>query len=306
MRGYEARRGSPRSLLPDDAVLFGHAGSFDALRARMTAQERIYIVNQQPSFALMLKSASLFGVPTIQDYEPQPSYRSAAYTTMLRTGQQLRTLNQYYYPGVRDFLPAFRKRLLDLAAARYVVIDAKVDNAYVVAPPLLPVAPSSDGEVVVYENRQALPRASFVPAVSVVSDASSLLQRLAYGTDDPRQVALLEESPPSGFHGAGSGLGGGSAEIIVDQPERVVVRVQAPVRGFLHLADQYFPGWGATVNGEPAPILRANYLFRAVEVPAGESTVEFRYRPTSVRVGAAITLLTLVSLVVFALRRHSA
>ena len=78
--------------------------------------------------------------------------------------------------------------------------------------------------------------------------------------------------------------------------------MSAPARGFLYLADQYFPGWRATVNGAPAPILRANYAFRAVEVPAGTSTVEFRYRPVSVLIGAAITAITLAGLAILAFR----
>jgi hypothetical protein len=49
--------------------------------------------------------------------------------------------------------------------------------------------------------------------------------------------------------------------------------------------------------------MRANYLFRAVEVPAGESTVEFRYAPASVRIGAAITGAVLLGLVVIGLLR---
>jgi hypothetical protein len=93
---------------------------------------------------------------------------------------------------------------------------------------------------------------------------------------------------------------GGEAEIIADEPEHVVVRVSAPARGFLYLADQYFPGRRATVNGAPVPILRANYVFRAVEVPAGTSTVEFRYRPVSVLAGVAITAITLAGLAILA------
>jgi len=72
----------------------------------------------------------------------------------------------------------------------------------------------------------------------------------------------------------------------------VVLRVHATKPGFLHLTDQYFPGWRATVNGTPAPILRANFLFRAVEVPAGDSLVEFRYVPMSLYLGAAVSLLS--------------
>jgi hypothetical protein len=294
-----------RRLPTDDRVLFTHGGLFDGLRGEMSAQERVYIVHPHPSFALTAKSASLFAVPAIHDYEPQPSRRSAAYLVMMQTGAALTNLKQYYSPNDQNFQPAFRKRLLDLAAARYVVVDAQADNSTaVVAPALYPHAVSENLDVVVYENRQVLPRARFVPAVEVVPDPPALLHRLAYGADDLRQVALLEEPPPSGVRGPAVPAREGAVDILVDAPEHVVVRVLAPAPGFLFLADQWFPGWRATVNGAPAPILRADYLFRVVEVPAGESTVEFRYAPASVRIGAAISAATLLVLIVAAGRRR--
>jgi uncharacterized membrane protein YfhO len=77
----------------------------------------------------------------------------------------------------------------------------------------------------------------------------------------------------------------------------VVLEVVAPEHGFLFLADQYFPGWTATVNGEPSPILVADHAFRLVEVPAGPVTVEFRYRSTWLRFGALVSGVTLLVVV---------
>jgi uncharacterized membrane protein YfhO len=45
------------------------------------------------------------------------------------------------------------------------------------------------------------------------------------------------------------------------------------------------------VNGAARPIVRANHTFRLVEVPAGESEVVFSFRPLSLRIGAAVSLL---------------
>lgn len=64
------------------------------------------------------------------------------------------------------------------------------------------------------------------------------------------------------------------------------------------LSDTWYPGWQATVDGEPADILRANYAFRAVRLDAGEHTVEMIYRPTLVLVGGAVSLVALALLVV--------
>ena len=296
-----------RQLLPDLSPYAAYSGFVASVAAQMTANDRIYFVSEHPSFTLMPKLASLLQIPAIQDYEPQPTARSAAFAVALRLGRDMTSLNEYYTPVLQEFPPAFPKPLLDLAAARYVFVAQPVDNsARAVWPPLYPLAMSDDGHVVAYENRQALPRAFYVPRAQVFTDPLTMLHRLRARDHDPRALVLLEQFPPSGFLGEvepPADSRAAAVEFLVDEPERVVLRVQAPARGFLHLADQYFPGWRATVDGNPTPILPANYLFRAVEVPAGESTVEFRYAPASVRIGAAISAASILGVIGVALWR---
>jgi len=62
------------------------------------------------------------------------------------------------------------------------------------------------------------------------------------------------------------------------------------------LADTFFSGWTATVDGAPAPILATNHLFRGVPAPAGTHRVRFAYQPRSLVVGAALSVVTLVAL----------
>ncbi len=72
-------------------------------------------------------------------------------------------------------------------------------------------------------------------------------------------------------------------------PERVEVSVDASAPAVLVLNDAWYPGWRATVDGHPAPILPANALVRAVPVPAGVHDVVFRFRTRGLVLGASLT-----------------
>jgi uncharacterized membrane protein YfhO len=65
--------------------------------------------------------------------------------------------------------------------------------------------------------------------------------------------------------------------------------------GYLVLADTYYPSWKAFVDGQPWPVLRANYAFRAVALPAGYHRVIFRYEPVSFRLGLSLSGATWLS-----------
>jgi uncharacterized membrane protein YfhO len=79
-------------------------------------------------------------------------------------------------------------------------------------------------------------------------------------------------------------------EILSDRGEEIVLRSAVEEDGFVVISDQYYPGWEATVNGTPTPILRANYAFKALRVPAGSSDIVLEYRPKSVPLGAGLSL----------------
>ncbi len=101
---------------------------------------------------------------------------------------------------------------------------------------------------------------------------------------DAEALRLRRAGEPLALQGAEArpleGASGGEAEIIAYEETLVTVRVKSPAPAYLTLKDTFYPGWEATVNSAPTPIYRANLLFRAVPVPAGDSTVVFRFEPT--------------------------
>jgi hypothetical protein len=107
---------------------------------------------------------------------------------------------------------------------------------------------------------------------------------------DPRRTVLLEQVPDD----APAAPTGGSARILRYHNTDISIEVDAPGGGFLVLNDVWHPWWRATVDDKPVDILKANVLFRAVVVPAGNHTVRFSFRPFS---GALSELTAMVSAV---------
>ena len=91
---------------------------------------------------------------------------------------------------------------------------------------------------------------------------------------------------------------------MTDEDERVVVRASAEDRSLLVLADTWFPGWRAKVDGHDAEIVRTDQLLRGVVIGPGAHTVEFAYVPTSWRIGWIVSLLTAVALALAVWRRR--
>ena len=89
------------------------------------------------------------------------------------------------------------------------------------------------------------------------------------------------------------------AEILVQaqSANMTSVYLNSPSDGYLVFADVWYPGWRAYVDGDQTPVLRANYLFKALQVPAGEHEVEIIYQPNTFIVGAAVSLAALIVLI---------
>jgi membrane protein YfhO len=128
--------------------------------------------------------------------------------------------------------------------------------------------------------------------VSAAPEPQHLLPFLADPTFDPlaesfTEVDAVPERAPSPPRGA-------PATIVRDEPHVVEVEATLAAPGLVVLADSFYPGWQATVDGRAAAIVPVNYLYRGVAAAAGTHRVRFEYRPGSVRYGAAISLVGLV------------
>jgi hypothetical protein len=129
--------------------------------------------------------------------------------------------------------------------------------------------------------------------VEVVRDVHEAVARLRGGQDNDHATLL---APIDGWPPAAATSPGGRADIVGFAPERVTVEVDSPGPGLLVVAEAWYPGWRATVNGAPAPCVAANGWMRAVPVPAGRSRIVLSFRSRYLALGAAVSLGTLALL----------
>jgi hypothetical protein len=146
------------------------------------------------------------------------------------------------------------------------------------------------GDVKIYQNMDALPRAFIVPQALSVPDDAAALAAMRAASFDPAQSVVLNGAPANVGQ---DGILPYKADIVSDGPEHVVIETNGESAGWLMLMDAWYPGWRATIDGMPVEVARADVLFRAVPVPAGRHRVEFAFAPLSLWMGIGISLVTL-------------
>jgi len=145
-----------------------------------------------------------------------------------------------------------------------------------------------DLDVTVYENAGAYPRAFVVPEAVLASDGPAAMARLRDGPLDPRRQVVVESAPEGGL-GPFAATAPVDATVVAEGTAVLDLRADAPGGGFLVLTDPYYPGWRAFVDGVETPILRADYLFRAIALPPGSHEVRFVFVPWSLQRGVLLS-----------------
>lgn len=94
----------------------------------------------------------------------------------------------------------------------------------------------------------------------------------------------------------------GLADIVVDEPERIVVHTESEQQARLVLADSYYPGWRAFVDGKEVELEKYRSVFKLVSLEFGEHSVEFIFRPKSLYIGGLVSLLSVLGISAFLLK----
>lgn len=172
-----------------------------------------------------------------------------------------------------------RYRFMDLLNVRYLVtsLDLGASGRF----PLVHAGP-----VRAYENPTAGPRAFLVGEAMVEAEPARVLARLADPAFDPaRQAVVASEVGPL----AGPDVTG-SARVVEHELNWVVLEVTASGPALLVLGELYDVGWRATIDGRPAPVVRADHIFRSVRVEEGTHRVRFDYMAPGFRLGLGLSV----------------
>jgi len=205
-----------------------------------------------------------------------------------------------------DFKSEPERRFLALSSIRYLITHSEYGSHD---------EPASDfkkiyaGEALVYEVPNVLPRAALFRAVEILPD-DAVLARLKDPAFNPSAAALISResiAAESAFAALAEATPRAptAARILQYGSQHVIIEADAPGPALLVLNDTNYPGWLAYVNGRPAEMLTANFLFRGVIVPPGKSTVEFKYQPASFRIGGGVSAAALAMLVILVWRERS-
>lgn len=242
---------------------------------------------------LVNNRATLFGLEDAQGYNPVQPARTVDFLLALNGVSQ-----EYHDANVLE--AGIESPLLDLLNVRYLLIPADLPTGRDDLQRLSASYPAvyGDGVVQVLENDAALPRAWLVHQARQAPPDQALAE-LARGVVDPRQTALLDVAPPPLSPAANPGNDRAIVEMAAADHLRLTTRSDAPA--LLMMSEVTYPAWKATVDGEPATVLTADHLLRAVAVPAGEHTVDLRFASPALSIGTGISLATIAVVIVMLL-----
>jgi hypothetical protein len=150
-------------------------------------------------------------------------------------------------------------------------------------------------EVNIYRNKGAFPRAFFVPGFVVLKDKEGIYGAMAgFSRKDFRERVILETPPPSGFGEDDASArirGPWSVNIVNYQANRIDLQVSSSQKGFVIVGENYHPSWKAYVNDRETPVIRANYIMRAIPVEEGTHEIRLVFRPVLLIAGISVSAL---------------
>ena len=222
-------------------------------------------------------AAMVLGLENTLGYNP---LRTADYARAIGPGENAGDPNLRHYPGT---FRGYRCNLATLLGLEYIVLDRPLDRLPRHVPRPRATQIYAGDKMYVYRLGPPAPRALLATALKPI-DRESVLEEGALPDFDRRREALIDEESLGDLtraypEKAPADAAPATVAIETHKNSRVTLHVDSATGGVLVLNDVYYPGWEVRVDGEVKPVLRANLLFRGVEVGPGRHEVVFAFHP---------------------------
>lgn len=181
--------------------------------------------------------------------------------------------------GAMDSVDASKFRVLNMLNTKYFIFPA-----------------GKEGQTVPIKNPYAYGNAWFVNKVEYVTNANEEIDAL--DKINPTETAVVDAKFKGQLKGATEVFKDSLSTIRLKSyaPNRLVYESSSPKDGVVVFSEIYYPGWQATIDGTPVDIARADYILRAINVPAGKHTIEMWFDPQSLHTTETIAYVALVLL----------
>ena len=188
--------------------------------------------------------------------------------------------------------------MIRMSAVRWIISEFPLQNLQLV---LLGQVEDGEDRAYSYQVPNPLPRAFVPPEVRYLPGRSILAP--ANGVDfEPSELAIVDvgDTPREGLAGQQVQSGPGQVQIVEYRNMQVKLTVHMEHQGWVVLSDTFYPGWQASIDGKPADIYQANYMFRAVFVAEGDHHLTFTYFPFELKLGLISMSLCLIAALILA------
>lgn len=232
----------------------------------------------------------------VEPYEEAPFQPTAADVQILKdTAQNYRVLDlpgmtaarsSYFHKTIGGYHAAKLTRYNDLLehqiAKNNMAVLNMLNAKYVIM----------QGDTVV-QNPDAMGNAWFVDHIRYVSDANTEMKAL--DSLDPRRMAVADRQFEKVLKTSAPAAAGDTIFETTYAPNRLTYHSRLSRPRIAVFSEIYFPwGWQATVDGKPVEIGRVNYVLRALNLPAGNHTVTFEFKPQSVERAESISVASII------------
>ncbi len=256
---------------------------------------------QEEIIAYLQAQPDLFRIDSLTGIESLWQPDIAALYGLQDLGGVANPLSLSVYHELLDATGGRDSQLYDMLNAEYVIVQ----DGTPLPEGKFELALDAQGALSVYRNLNAMPRAWMVYQATLAANdeqAQAMIQES--GFDPSREAVIMADAMPALTANAA-----GTIKLVDYASSKMTYSVESEGDGLLILSEFWYPGWRATINGQPASVLSANGGLRAVPVPAGDSTVVLQFRPRTWRIGlglAAIGVLVLIGWAIIAwyLRRR--